>query len=222
MSLAGDYQAAMNAPARKTAAATAKDREATKRRLIEAVGRVLAKQGFRAVGVNTVAREAGVDKVLIYRYFDGLPGLVAAFARKADFWPSADELCGGDRQAFAALPFADRMSLAARNYLRGLRARPLAREILAWRFKEKNELTDALDTVRAEAGLAVLALADDGLERPDVDLPALRVLLGAAINHLAVREGREPTFASLPLDDPATWERVEAMLDKVIRAVLGE
>lgn len=222
MSLVGDYQAAMNAPARKTAAATAKDREATKRRLIEAVGLVLARQGFRAVGVNTVAREAGVDKVLIYRYFDGLPGLVAAFARKADFWPSADELCGGDRQAFAALPFADRMSLAARNYLRGLRARPLAREILAWRFKEKNELTDALDTVRAEAGLAVLALADDGLERPDVDLPALRVLLGAAINHLAVREGREPTFASLPLDDPATWERVEAMLDKVIRAVLGE
>ena len=213
----------MNAVPRKTpAAATAKDREATKRRLIEAVGRVLARQGFQAVGVNTVAREAGVDKVLIYRYFDGLPGLVAAFAREGGFWPDLDELCGGDRQAFLALPFAQRMSLAVRNYLRAVRSRPLTREILAWRFLEKNDLTDALDTARAEAGAAILALAGQGVDRPDVDLPALHVLLGAAINHLAVRQDREPVFAGLPLDDPATWERVEAMLDRMVRAVLGE
>ena len=47
----------------------------TRRRLISAVGSLLAREGFKGIGVNAVAREAGVDKKLIYRYFDGLPGL---------------------------------------------------------------------------------------------------------------------------------------------------
>lgn len=211
----------MDAPRPKKAApARAKDREATKRRLIAAVGRVLARQGFRAVGVNAVAREAGVDKVLIYRYFDGLPGLVAAFSREGGFWPDVDELAGGDRQAFLALSFTERMVTAARNYLRAIRVRPLTQEILVWRFLEHNELTEALDTTRASVGTGFLELAASGVALPAVDLTALNALLGAAVHHLVVRELREPAFAGLPLDDPASWERLEAMLGCIIRGVL--
>ena len=206
----------------KTAPGLPKDREATKRRLIAAVGRVLARQGFRAVGVNAVAREAGVDKVLIYRYFDGLPGLVAAFSREGDFWPAVDELTGGDEAAFLALPFAERVTVAARNYLRGIRARPLTQEILAWRFLEHNELTEALDTTRAEVGLGFLELVGQGVCLPDVDFKAFYAMLGAALNHLAVRERREPTFAGLPLDEPASWDRLEAMIGCIIRGVLDQ
>jgi AcrR family transcriptional regulator len=211
----------MHATPRKSAADAPKDRDATKRKLIAAVGRVLASQGFRAVGVNAVAREAGVDKVLIYRYFDGLPGLVAAFGREGDFLPDLAEVCGPDRAAFAALPLAERLAQAACNYLRALRSRPLTREVLAWRFMERNELTDALDAARAEAGAAILGLTVDPGACPDVDLPALYAIIGAAINHLAVREGREVTFAGLPLDDPASWERIEAMFKRMIQAVLA-
>lgn len=204
----------------KKAPGQPKDREATKRRLIAAVGRVLARQGFRAVGVNAVAREAGVDKVLIYRYFDGLPGLVAAFSREGDFWPSLTELAGGDEAAFLALPFAERVEVAARSYLRGIRARPLTQEILAWRFLEHNELTEALDAARIEVGAGFLKLAAHGVTLPEVDFKAFYAMLGAALNHLAVRERREPTFAGLSLDDPASWERLEAMLGNIIRGVL--
>ncbi|RPI71559.1 MAG: TetR/AcrR family transcriptional regulator, partial [Desulfobacteraceae bacterium] len=59
-----------------------RDSEQTRRALINAVGSLLARDGFQAVGVNAVAKEAGVDKVLIYRYFGGLPGLIAAFGKE--------------------------------------------------------------------------------------------------------------------------------------------
>ena len=208
--------------AQRPAARPPKDREATKRRLIAAVGRVLARQGFRAVGVNAVAREAGVDKVLIYRYFDGLSGLVAVFSREGDFWPDLDELTGGDAAAFLALPFAERVVVAARNYLRGIRLRPLTQEILAWRFLEHNELTEALDTARAEGGVAILELVARDVVLPAVDYRVFYAVLGAALNHLAVRERRETTFAGLPLDAPASWERLDAMVGSVIRGVLGQ
>jgi AcrR family transcriptional regulator len=52
--------------------------------LVRAVGTLLARDGFTALGVNAVAKEASVDKVLIYRYFGGMPELLGAFGRSAD------------------------------------------------------------------------------------------------------------------------------------------
>ena len=50
------------------------------------------------VGVNAIAREAGVDKVLIYRYFGGLPELLRQWGASGRFWPSVDELLGDDAE----------------------------------------------------------------------------------------------------------------------------
>lgn len=68
--------AATDPPPRRT---RPRDRAATEERILAAVGQVLARDGFAAGGVNAVAREAGVDKVLICRYFGGLPGLLRAW-----------------------------------------------------------------------------------------------------------------------------------------------
>ncbi|MBK7457943.1 MAG: helix-turn-helix transcriptional regulator [Betaproteobacteria bacterium] len=54
---------------------------------------MLARDGFGAVGVNAIARQAGVDKVLIYRYFDGLPALLRAWGESGRFWPRVADLC---------------------------------------------------------------------------------------------------------------------------------
>ena len=69
-----------------------RNKEETKDRIIDAAGRLLAEGGFRKLGVNAVAREAGVDKVLIYRYFGGMPELLRAFGVSGDFWPTFEEL----------------------------------------------------------------------------------------------------------------------------------
>ncbi|MDZ7592579.1 MAG: helix-turn-helix domain-containing protein [Rubrivivax sp.] len=51
------------------------------------VGMVLARDGFGAVGVNAIARQAGVDKVLTYRHFGGLPERLRAWGERGPFWP---------------------------------------------------------------------------------------------------------------------------------------
>ena len=78
----------------------ARDREATKARILGAVGVVLARDGFGAVGVNAIAKEAGVDKVLIYRYFGGLPELLREWGASGRFWPRVADLLGADPGAF--------------------------------------------------------------------------------------------------------------------------
>ncbi|HRW79035.1 MAG TPA: helix-turn-helix domain-containing protein, partial [Candidatus Sabulitectum sp.] len=55
-----------------------RDSEKTREAIMDALERILTREGFTGVGVNALAREAGVDKVLIYRYFGSLEGLLAA------------------------------------------------------------------------------------------------------------------------------------------------
>jgi len=63
----------------------ARDRQATEKKILRAVGRILAEKGFQNFGINAVARQARVDKVLIYRYFGGMPELLRAYAEAGSY-----------------------------------------------------------------------------------------------------------------------------------------
>ncbi len=54
-------------------------REKTEQRLLEAVGQIITNEGLDQVRINRVASQAGVNKILIYRYFGGLSGLIEAY-----------------------------------------------------------------------------------------------------------------------------------------------
>jgi len=61
-----------------------KDRELTERKILDAVGSIIASDGFESVGINVVAQRAGVSKMLIYRYFGGLNGLLSKYLLQKD------------------------------------------------------------------------------------------------------------------------------------------
>lgn len=75
-----------------------KNRQATEQLLLEAVNRLVEQDGFEGLGINAVAAQAGVSKMLIYRYFGSLNGLIAAYIRQYDFWINVrPELPGRER-----------------------------------------------------------------------------------------------------------------------------
>ena len=124
-----------------------RDRAATEDRILEAVGAVLARDGFSALGVNAIAKQAGVDKVLIYRYFGGLPELLRAWGESGRFWPSVDELLRRE-PGLLGKPAAERYTRFFEHFIDELRARPLTLEILAAEVNDRNELTAILETER--------------------------------------------------------------------------
>ena len=201
-----------------------RDREATERKLIEATGRVLARQGFAKVGVNAIAREAGVDKVLIYRYFEGLPGLMRRYASQGDFWPSTEELVGEESEAFDAKTPADKVATVMEHLAEGIRRRPLTLEILAWEMLERNELTAHLEEVREQQGLELTKrLADEmeAREGPDrIDLGALAAILAAAINYLAARSRKIDWYNGVSLKEDAGWRRLTGTMRTICECVL--
>lgn len=191
----------------------------TEARLFAALEALLHKGGVAALGVNAVAERADVEKVLIYRYFGGLEGLMAEYAKRSDFWPTMDEILGPDP---ALLRDPDPARTAAKllgNYARALRKRPVTLDLLAWECAHRNPLTVALEVVREERTQQLFQqLTAAGFPLRGAGL-ALSALLSGAINYLAVRGRELEVFAGLRLGDDAAWQQIEQVMALAFRGV---
>jgi len=198
-----------------------RNKELTKEKLVKAVGKVMASVGFQHLGVNMVAREAGVDKKLIYRYYQGLQGLVAEYAQTLDFWPSAKELVGADLETVGQMAPSAVMAMFFKRYLRAILKRPYTLEILAWEALERNELTKTLEEVRVKTALEFFELMEH--EPPvDVDLPALVLFMAGAINFLAVRSRIHHSLGGVDLQSDEGWARIDTIIEQLMEGILDK
>lgn len=198
---------------RRTPTGGARDRAQTEEQILAAVGRLLATSGFQDVGVNAVAREAGVDKVLIYRYFGKMPDLLRAFARRGEHWPSDAELLGED-------PPREPAALAAHvlvRFGRAIRERPETQAIMRHELSERNPLTDALAEAREEQ--AIRLLSRFGELGPDA--PAIGALLASGLTYLALRANTADNYNGVNLRSAEGWQELERAVARVVAAVFS-
>src|SRR5208337_3298633 len=117
--------------------------------------KMIVRDGLAAIGVNALAREAGCDKVLIYRYFRDLEGVWAAYAAQSDFWWSVEELTRGIDPS--RLTLAEAMKTILRRHASALRARPVTLAVLAAELTNRTRLVVALEAVRERRALELSA-----------------------------------------------------------------
>jgi len=196
-----------------------RDKEVTRRRIIAAVGTILAKHGFDELGINAVAREAGVDKVLIYRYFGGFEQLLKAFGEESSAWSLLPPLAWKSTESTAGNPLAVLISVLLRNQLNDLRRRPLAQEIIRWELFHNNALTDQLALAREKQGKEFLTrLPFDPERNPEIDLGAIYALLHAGLTHLVISARKMDYYQGIDLKSARGWRRVEKAIDALIDA----
>jgi AcrR family transcriptional regulator len=206
----------------RAASARPRDRAATEERILAAVGEVLARDGFNALGINAIAREAAVDKVLIYRYFGGLPELLRSWGASGRFWPTVQEILGDDAQAMLALPLAERYALFFDRFIDALRRRPLTLEILAAEIVERNELTAILEDEREQWGFQAEALFGGADFERWPQLRGITLLLVAGVQYLLVRSRKIRIFGGIDLHSDAGWDMLKAAVAAMAQPMLGE
>ncbi len=196
-----------------------RDREATRARILAAAEQLLTRQGVGAVRVNAVAATAGVDKVLIYRYFGGRAQLMRALARERRLWPDADSLRSAD-EADASL--SRELTAMLLDAARELRASPLARRAVVWSLSENDELAREIAAARAEHARAIVAALRERHRLPAfVDLDAIVALLAAAMTHLALHASPGTSAGALEPRRDDDWRRLERALTNIVSALLG-
>ena len=196
------------------------DRQASERALIEAVGTLIAREGFSGLGVNAIARESGVNKSLIYRYFDGLDGLYVAFVNSNVLWPTTQDLLGDVLEWYAAEQWREALVELQLLYARELRARPNTIELLAWECVERNALTIAFEEVRERRSIELSeAVAAHGFE-PPIDLRPAIAMLASGIHYLLIRSRNINVFGGARVSSDAFWEdELRGVVEALVRGL---
>lgn len=197
-----------------------RDRAGTERTIIDAAKAVLVERGFSAFGVNAIAREAGCDKQLIYRYFGGLDGLVEMLGREMSeqfgelLAPPDPEPCA----SYAA--FIEHMLL---QLLAAFRKSDLLLRIAAWEIADPSPVTRQLALARGQA-LAQWVRQQRGTIQPPagLDVGAINATLIAAVQHLALAGPAVGEFGGMRLKTDEDWERIATTLRAMVRAVYSD
>lgn len=65
----------------------------TRQRILDIAGDLFFRQGYRAIGVDTIVKEAGVAKMTLYRHFPSKDDLIVAYLEQVNrlFWEWFDE-----------------------------------------------------------------------------------------------------------------------------------
>ena len=172
------------------------ERENTEARILDAVGTILSRKGFRYLGVNAIAREACVDKVLIYRYFGGLQPLLRTFFTRRKYWPTTSEILetAGEGEADPAT----RAYAILRGYLRELKKSDAAREVLRGEIAGREDVASETAEERYRPGMALLDL----LREPDKETEGLTEMAAplCGIHSLAAAKGILPVSRARPAE----------------------
>jgi len=154
-----------------------KDREQTKRKLIDAVGILIKSKGFNGVRISKVARQAGVDRKLIYRYFGNMKNLTEAYIVENDYWMLFEE-------HLKALP-KDLNDENARSVITGILQdlfkyfyhEPKMQNLILMELTGSSHMMSSIHNVRELIGQELLEKTDDHFKNSGINFRAVAALL---------------------------------------------
>jgi len=194
-----------------------RNRAATTQRIVEALEEVLSEWGLDGVGVNAVAERAGVSKVLIYRYFGGIEGLLEYYVKMGRLFPAYTPAILAQIQPVHQADLAPVWSSQVIQLFRQLRASRASREILKATVKEGDSLahgvSQAQDTELTRL-VEQLSFVKGG------DYQAMSAVLIGALSYLTILAQNNRSMIGLDLRNEDNWVRIEDAI-KVIYKALG-
>jgi len=197
-----------------------RNKTATRTKLIEAVITILRTRGFENLGINAAAEEAGVSKVLIYRYFGDLDGLYGAVADQLDMLKGEAILEAFQRDP--KLPLRERVKGAFLAARRNLAADELTMQLMIQELSHENALTRALAEARERQGIALTRRLSQALD-DELDFEALLSLASSSIYYLTLRSRSVRYYNGIDIQSEAGWERLCGFLaDLVVGADSGK
>lgn len=188
-------------------------RENTERQILQALEDQIKETGMGGVGINAIAKRAGVSKELIYRYFDGMPGLMLAWMQEQDFWTRNPDLLAADESSQRSP--GDLVLSMLRAQIDALSGNETLREVRSWELIERNEVSAPLADRRERAARGFIDRVD-GLT-PEMDVPAVVSVMLAGVLYLMLRAKTESHFLGVPLRTPEGWARINDALEHLVK-----
>ena len=187
-----------------------KNRKTTEMNLIKAVDELIEENGFEGLGINAVAAKAGVSKMLIYRYFNSLDGLIAAYIQQHDYWINFDEQLPDEEHIgeFIKEIFKRQIAMLRQSYT--------LRRLYRWKLTSNNTFIKELREKREAKGVWLVDAVSKLSKHPQKETAAMASILTAAISYLSLLEENCPVFNGINIQTEDGWKELEEGINILI------
>ena|SRR5690606_34288953 len=117
---------------RKVSSGPLREKSRTMHKLITAVGEVIQQQGYAGLNISNISKTAGVDRKLVYTYFDSLDNLIETYIRQKDYWNTKAKQVIERLSADPQRINADEMSALLQGQFDALLADKSLQKIIHW------------------------------------------------------------------------------------------
>jgi len=183
----------------------------TEKRLINAVSNIIEEDGFSKIGINKIARVAGCDKVLIYRYFGGIDGLLSVWATQNDFYTAAYDSFYQELEKTKRDDIYELTKKVLLAQLRFLRENKLMQELIIWELSGNSRFRIIQD-IREKNGNKLQQAFNDkfGLSNEDVSLYI--TILVSAMTFIVLCTRQYSVFNGIDFNKAQSWEKLETVI----------
>ena len=194
-------------------------KENTKKKILLALKQQLMDQGFRGIGINVVARRAGVSKELIYRYFGSMDNLIRDLMVQEDYWAMQSSK---DVESYNNSKFVNKENEIINmlfQQIEDLRNNKELQEIRRWELIDLNDLTFELSQRRETSSKDFLKR--NGIVEGDIEAGKLAILL-SGILYLVLRSKISNEWFGINLEDNNGWDILKLSLKNLVKASFSE
>ncbi len=187
-------------------------------RLVAAVGKVIQKKGYRALSGTNIAKEAGLDKSLIWAYFGSIDKLIETYILQRDFWNIAKEKKVSELLEKPDTIGKEDITALLHGQLDRLIEDKILQQIIHWEIGEKNKTLRKIADKREETGELLFQVIEPGFAGTGVDIRAKLALQIAGIYYLVLHAKHNGSlFCGLDINKSQDLERLREAIEDSVR-----
>lgn len=197
-----------------------KNKQVTMGKLINAVGELIRTKGYTGLGVNKIAKQAGVDKVLIYRYFISPEKLIETYVLGKDYWmvfseklrnPAAEEM--GDLKEIITSLLENQFDFFFNEIE--------MQQLIIWEIAEKGDLMKKIALSRELLVSDLLKQTDQHFAGSRLNFRMISALLSAGIYYMVLHKD-VGEYCGIDLRKQAGQNEMKRTLRELIALVFDE
>ncbi|GAF02297.1 TetR/AcrR family transcriptional regulator [Saccharicrinis fermentans] len=203
--------------ARKKYQGEINDKEKSKEKLINAVGKVLKSKGYIGLTATNIAKAAGLSRRLITIYFDSVDDLVETYVRNKDYWIAAS---GNTKQLIVENNGRDTKKIIdcmLQNQLDYFYNNAEMQKLILWEISKKTQIMYEVCEDRERLGSKIFELTDKELEEKNIDIRAISALLVAGVYYMVLHaKSTDTLFCEIDINTPEGMERIRNAISDIL------
>ncbi|MCE7042809.1 TetR/AcrR family transcriptional regulator [Dyadobacter sp. CY312] len=158
-----------------------KDKEETKRRLIQATGEIFMSKGYTGLSAPRIANLAGVSKTLVYRYFGNVQELFKAYLLQKDYWITS--LVDVEKMIETGKDDSGQELIKhiLENHMNYFYGDKEMQQMIRWQLNEANDISRSIADSRERAGEDILEMTDKHFAGSGINFRALSAVFVSGI-----------------------------------------